>query len=489
MPPPRTPSPAAPSPAGSGGARFVTGSTMRHVLVMASTGAVGLVAIFAVDLLGLFYISRLGHQPIAAAVGFAGAVGFFQIGVGIGLSIGLGAVVSRAIGAGDQAAARRIAASGLAVMIAVMVAMALATVLALDPLLDWLGATGETHRLAARYLVFTAPSVPLLGAGMGLSALLRSVGDARRAMNVTLFAAVTTAALDPLLIFVLGLGLDGAAIGAVVSRLALAGLAWHGAARRHGLVGRLDPASLVGDARRVMAVALPAVLTNLATPVGSAWVTQAVATFGAPAIAGQATIERLSPVAFGIVYALSGAVGPIMAQNLGAGRPDRVRDVLRDSMLVVLAAVLAAWAVLWACQDLIVAAFSAQGETAALIRLFCNVLAGGFLFTGGLFVANAAFNNLGHPLLSTLFNWGRATLGTIPFVAVGLRYGPGGVLLAQVAAAAVFGTAAAIVAFRVVGRLRAAGEEDAPGLELAPAGSGAPAVAALAVRAREEARR
>ena len=484
MQPSRTsPAAARPLPAETG--RFVTGSTLRHVLVMASTGAVGLVAVFAVDLLALFYISRLGEREVAAAVGFAGAVGFFQIGVGIGMSIGLGAVVSRAIGAGAREEARRVAASGLALMVGVMVLIGLATVAAVDPLLDWLGATGETHRLAARYLVLTAHTVPLLAAGMGLSALLRSVGDARRAMNVTLFAAITTAALDPVLIFALDLGLDGAAIGTLFSRLVLVGLAWHGAARRHGLVGRLEVALLAGDARRVMAVAAPAVLTNLATPVGSAWVTQAIATFGPAAIAGQATIERISPVAFGIVYALSGAVGPIMAQNLGAGRPDRVRAVLRDSMLVVLGAVLAAWAVLWGCQDLIVAAFSAAGETAALIRLFCNLLAGGFLFTGALFVANAAFNNLGHPLLSTLFNWGRATLGTIPFVALGAGYGPGGVLVAQVAASALFGTAAAAVAFRVVGRLGSgghAGEEAA--LEVAPANSGAPAVAALAVRAR-----
>jgi len=475
MKPSRTTTTAAP--------RFVTGSTLRHVLVMASTGAVGLVAVFAVDLLGLFYISRLGEQPVAAAVGFAGAVGFFQIAVAIGMSIGLGAVVSRAIGAGDRAAARRLGASGLALMVLVMVLIAMATVAALHPLLNWLGATGETHRLAARYLVIVVPSVPLLAAGMGLSALLRSVGDARRAMNVTLFAAVTTAALDPLLIFAMGLGLDGAAIGALVSRVVLVGLAWHGAARRHRLVGRIEPGALLADARQVMAVAAPAVLTNLATPVGSAWVTQAIAAFGPAAIAGQATIERLSPVAFGIVYALSGAVGPIMAQNMGAGRPDRVRAVLRDSMAVVVGAVLLAWAALWACQDLVVTAFSAAGETAALIRLFCTWLAGGFLFTGALFVANAAFNNLGRPLLSTLFNWGRATLGTIPFVMLGSAHGPGGVLVAQVAAAALFGSAAALVAFRVVGRLGsrpgAAGTE---GIELSPAGSGTPAVAALSAQ-------
>ena len=83
--------------------RFVTGSPLRHVVVMASTGAIGLVAVFVVDLINLFYISRLGEQAIAAAVGFAGVVGFFHTSVCIGLMIGITATVSRKIGAGHTA--------------------------------------------------------------------------------------------------------------------------------------------------------------------------------------------------------------------------------------------------------------------------------------------------------------------------------------------------------------------------------------------------
>ena len=43
------------------------------------------------------------------------------------------------------------------------------------------------------------------------------------------------------------------------------------------------------------------------------------------------------------------------------------------------------------------------------------------MFHGALYVANSAFNNLGFPLLATAFNWGKATLGTIPFAMAGAR--------------------------------------------------------------------
>ncbi len=58
-------------------AKFVTGSTMRHILVMSGAGSVGLMALFVVDLLDMLFISMLGQVELAAAVGFAGTLVFF----------------------------------------------------------------------------------------------------------------------------------------------------------------------------------------------------------------------------------------------------------------------------------------------------------------------------------------------------------------------------------------------------------------------------
>ena len=104
-------------------------------------------------------------------------------------------------------------------------------------------------------------------------------------------------------------------------------------------------------------------------------------------------------------------------------------------------------------QHLLVQAFSAEGDAAHLIRMFCSWLAASFLFAGALFVANAAFNNLGRPLWSTGFNWARATLGTIPFAWWGAQYGPVGVLAGAAVGSAIFGSLAMGVAFRLVGRM------------------------------------
>lgn len=433
--------------------RFVTGSLMRHIGVMAGTGAIGLIAIFAVDLVNLLYVSMLGEQALAAAVGFAGVVGFFHLSLYIGMLIGIAAVVSRTIGAHRMADARGLATSSLVITAVISLVLSGATLLFLEPLLQLLGARGRVLELAYRFLLITLPSSVLLGVGMACSALLRSVGDARRAMLVTLLPAVVTAVLDPLFIFVFGLGLDGAAIVLVLARFVLVGVGLYGAWHVQKLLAPLHVGRLRADARTLFAVAGPAVLTNLATPVGAAFVTHSVAQFGASAVAGQATIDRLTPVAFGLIYSLSGAVGPVLAQNLGARQFDRVREGLRASLWFMAASVALAWLLLALLQGPLIQLFSLQGVAADMLHAFCAWIAASFFFMGALFVANSAFNNLGHPLWSTGFNWGRATLGTIPFAWWGSHYGPVEVLAGQAVGAALFGSVALAVAFRLTRRL------------------------------------
>ena len=437
--------------------RFVTGSLLRHVFVMAATGAVGLVSVFAVDLINLFYISRLGEKAIAAAIGFAGVVAFFHVSIAIGLTIGVTAVVSRTIGSGRMQDARALATSSLLLMAVICFLLGSGTMPFLHLILPALGAGGETARLAERYLSITVHSLPLLGVGMACSALLRSVGDARAAMNVTLGSAVFTLLLDPVFIFVLDLRLDGAAIVALLARAVLMGIGLYGVLARHRMLGAFDRSRLMQHARQLGAVAAPAVLTNLATPVAVGFVTHSIAQFGPAAVAGQATVDRVTPVAFGLVFALSGAIGPIFAQNLGAREYGRVRETLWASLQFMVVAVGAAWLVLALTQGLLVRAFSADGMAEQLIRAFCSWIAGGFFFVGALFVANTAFNNLGRPLLSTAFNWARATLGTIPFAWYGAQYGPIGVLAGQALGSAIFGSLALIWAFRLTSSMVARG--------------------------------
>jgi Na+-driven multidrug efflux pump len=159
-------------------------------------------------------------------------------------------------------------------------------------------------------------------------------------------------------------------------------------------------------------------------------------------------------VAFGVVFALTASVGPIIGQNYGAKLMARVQRTLTDSFILSIGYVLFAWAVLALAAPALIGAFEARGESAQYLAFYCRYGVVAWIFLACLFVANVSFNNLGFPVLSMAFNWARATLGTIPFVTVGAGYGgvQGG-MLGFALGAAVFGLIAVATAYVVTWRL------------------------------------
>jgi len=434
---------------------FTTGSLMRHVIVMTATGSVGLIAIFAVDVLSLYWVSRLGDQAFKAAIGYASQAFFLLMSVNIGLTIAISAAVSRALGAGDRPRARRLAASGLAITAVVATALSIGMLLLRDPALDLLlHARGEPATVASRFLAIAIPANVAFSLAMAFSGMLRAVGDARRAMYVTLAGAVATVFTDPLLIFGFGLGVYGAAWAIVLSRLVMLGFGLYGAIRVHNLVGRPRVAAIRRDLAPIMGIGGPAILANLAMPVAALYVTRVWSDFGVAAVAGGAVVDRVIPLAFGVVFALTGSVGPILGQNFGARLMDRVRRTMSDALTLSVGYALLAWAVLAFLGPAIAAMFDVEGEGATFIVFFCRYGVAAWLFVTCLFVANTVFNNLGYPLLAMLFNWGRATIGTAPFVMIGARLGGvEGAIVGIGVGAAAFGVGATALAFGVVARL------------------------------------
>ena len=107
------------------------------------------------------------------------------------------------------------------------------------------------------------PSTPLVALGMCTTGILRGVGDARRAMYVTLGAGLAAAVFDPIMIFALDLGLDGAAISTVLARVVMLAIGIHGAHTVHGLVRLPDWRRMKEAARPFFSIGLPAALTGL----------------------------------------------------------------------------------------------------------------------------------------------------------------------------------------------------------------------------------
>ncbi|KHA51560.1 Multi antimicrobial extrusion (MATE) family-like protein [Sulfitobacter geojensis] len=446
--------------------RFLSGGTMGHVVRMTATGAMGITFVFLVDAANLFWISQLGDPQLVAAIGFAYAVQFFSVSIAVGLMIAATAVISRSIGMGNRDQARRQAGAGGVISVTILTCVIALIVGFRHQLIGFAGAEGETARLAARYLSITIPSLIPMSAALVLSGALRADGYGAKAMYITLFSGVVLMLIDPVLIFWMGLELDGAAIGLVLFRFCLLGLAVFFAVIQMKLVDRPTCQTLRNIAGPFLMVAGPAIATQMSTPAGNYLLTIVMAQFGDAAMAAWAVIGRLTVVVFGGVFALSGAIGGIFGQNYGAGQMARVRSTYRDALIFCFIYTLVAWALMLLATPYIITAFGLTGVGVDVLRSFTLVGVGGFVFIGALFVSNAAFNNLGRPSRSTLVNWTKDGVLSYPAAAAltGM-FGATGVIYGQALAGGVMGVIAATWGWFYVKGLH---NPDSPALDPVP---------------------
>ena len=164
---------------------FTQGSTLRHVVIMTGASTVGLVAMFTVDLVDMYFLSLLGEQELAAAVGYGGTLLFFLTAVSIGLQIGMGALVSRAEGAHRRDLAGRYCTNILICSGSMAAVISAVAYLHLEDLLGLLGASGKTLEYALAYSRIIIPNTAILALGMCAANAARALGD-RRAVALRL---------------------------------------------------------------------------------------------------------------------------------------------------------------------------------------------------------------------------------------------------------------------------------------------------------------
>ena len=433
--------------------RFVQGSLMRHVAVMSLAGSVGLAALFVVDLLNLLFIAMLGRPDLLAAVGYAGTVMFINSSFGIGMSIAASALVGRALGARDPALARRKGTTALILGVTGSAAFTAIVWASLAPILTFLGAQDAVHAEALSFLQIVVPSAPLVALAMMGGGIMRAHGAARRSILPTLTGAIAHGIFDPILIFWAGLDLTGAAMATVLSRVAMASMSimMVRATMRGFHPPRLS--ELAADLRPMTGIALPAIITQMSTPIAMAIVTRLMATHGEAAMAGLAITARMTPVAFVVILSLNSSIGPIISQNLGAQLPERVRGTIRAGLVFSGIVTLVVSAILYLLRDPIADAFGATGITRELVLLFCGPISLLWYANAVIFVATAAFNNLDAPFTSTWTNWLRSTIGTwLPVWLLAELLGAPGVLWGQALSSVIFAILSWWLARRLLSR-------------------------------------
>ena len=427
---------------------------MSHIINMTVASSIGLIAIFSVDFIDLFFLSQLENKAIQTALGFTGTILFATISLGIGLSIAAAATVARAAGEQDQEKTERRVTNNLTYAAIISAIVAVFLWFLLEDTLKLLGAKNEVLTLSENYMKILIPTMPLFAISISAAAMLRSLGDIKRSAYITIGGGLTNAVLDPLFIFTFALGFEGAAIATAIARGTMVAIGLYSLYHVHKIQCHVSKTTINQDLQPFMRIAVPAILTNLATPIGNAYVTYVAAGFGNAAVAAWGIIARIVPLSFCASFALSGAIGPIIGQNLGGRKHHRIKETFFNAIKFNTLYFLGIWLILALTTPWIIKLFQLTGETADLVAFFCLWLSPGFGMIGYLFIANASFNNLDKAHYSTWLNWARATVGTVPFVYLGAYLaGTKGLLAGQILGGAIVAIISLYICYKLINHI------------------------------------
>ena len=293
----------------------------------------------AYNLADSMIVGRLLGANALAAVGATGAISFLFFSVFNGISGGCGIVTAQYFGARNHDMVRFSVSNSAYITLASSLVTGLIAFLMVPTVLRWMGTPPEILPDAVAYMRMTTASVPLVAVYNYAASMQRAMGDSRTPLFFLVVSCVLNVGLDLLFIGAFGLGVFGAALATMLSQL-LAGAGSLLYAYRHNPYFRphrkylaVDPALI----RKALRLGLPLALQWSLIAVSTTALQTVVNTFGATAMAAYTATSRLEQLVQQPFGSMSMALSTYSGQNMGAGRPDRIRAGFRDSLLATLA--------------------------------------------------------------------------------------------------------------------------------------------------------
>ncbi len=411
---------------------LTAGRPWRVILVFAVPLLIGNVVQQLYQAADAVVVGRVLGVDALAAVGATGSLLFLLLGFAWGMTNGFAIPTAQAFGAGDHAAVRRSVAAGAVLSGATSLVLTVMAPLLAGPLLRLLQTPEELLGQATTFAV-----VSFLGAGTMmffnfLSAIIRAIGDSRTPLVFLTVSCVLNIVLVVGAVAGLGMGVAGAALSTVLSQGVSVALCLEFVRRRVPVlhVHRADWRVSGADLRLHLRLGLPMGFQASIIAIGALAVQVRLNELGAQAVAAYTTAVRVDGLAVALLASIGLAVSMFVAQNLGAGRPDRIRQgVVHGSWMSVVASLVLGVALVTG-GSAIIGLFVGDGEQRVVQMAAHYLLVNGALYVvlGVLFVLRGALQGLGQTVVPTMTGVVELVCRVGAAGVLGAAYGYGGVI-------------------------------------------------------------
>lgn len=415
---------------------LLEGDIKKHMIKLAIPNMGGMLAIILFNITDTYFVSRLGKEPLAA-MGFTFPVVMLVGAVSSGISMGAGSILARAYGKKDYHLMARTATDGIllsAIFVAIVSSFGLLTI---KPLFSALGAEKNIIPLIKEYMFIWYSGVVFFIMPPLSDSCMRAIGDMKRPLTVMLVCAVVNLILDPIFIFnnfnILGIninglnmGIKGAAIATLIARSCGAVLSLGFVTFKYKFINfkYKNINELFTSWKNILSIGIPGAVIRILPQIVRTLLTKVGATVGGTAaVAAIAAGSRLESFSAIVSMAVGVSLIPIMGQNYGAGKFDRVEKsrklIVKISFIYCL--FLSILAVLLNKQ--LAQIFSDNSDVIYLIRIYLVIT---MLGSGGLNLYNwlsEGLSAVGKPGIALKINlWGTLII-IVPAVLLGTYIG------------------------------------------------------------------
>lgn len=342
---------------------------------------------------------------------------------------------SIARGMGDEKRADEIMGCSLALLLIFSVVLTAVAQIFQKPLLYLFGASDNTYPYAASYTrIYTAGTLFVM-LSLGMNYYINAQGFSTMGMLTVAAGAVANAVLDPIFIFVFGLGIAGAAIATVISqalsaflvmRFLLSNRALHRIQAKYIRLGRETVWSILslGVANFTMNV------TNCLVTISC---NAQLRRYGGDLYLGAMTIVgSIRDVVMMTVHGLTHGTQPVLGYNYGAGAYDRVKSGIRFTTVGVSIYAFLVWATLMLCPQPFISLFNNEAELTTLAARCVRLHFAAFFLMALQIVGQCVFVGLGRTKNATFFALLRKIVIVVPLVYILPRFfGADGVFLSE----------------------------------------------------------
>jgi putative MATE family efflux protein len=334
---------------------------------------------------------------------------FILIGIAAGVSMATAVLVAQFYGANKMDKLKMVIDNSVCLQLVLSAVLISSMILSANFLLKLMDTPAEIFAMASGYLKISLMGIIFLYLSFTISQILRGLGDTIRPLLFMGAGVVLNAILDPFLIIGIfpfpKLGLNGAAWASIISQAISLTIALIYLNRKSHLVA-IHFKKLKFDRHTTWLIArigFPSTVEQCLVSVGSAFVTKYVNFFGPAAIAAFGAGSRIDMVAMMPALAIGMAATALTGQNLGAGKPERVKEIFKWALLfgTVISGVVAIFA--FSFPSLILSMFTPSEAVLTIGVHYLRIVAPCYFLFALIFVSMGVVNGAGQTIIPMLF--------------------------------------------------------------------------------------